>query len=107
MSQACRKVPCEDTKTCPAKFIDKKCKCMTNASGDKKCDSLQITCAYEEDGYIYACPVGCCLNQCDGDCPSNINSIVSVQQMSRVTKFFILLVIVFSTLILLSTLSLF
>ncbi len=113
MSQSCRRAPCKDTKTCPAKFKDKKCKCVTNVSGDKKkCDSLQITCAHEEDGYLYACPVGCCRNQCDGACPSNSFSIqnylsnVSIQQMSPATKFFILLIIVFSALILLSTLSL-
>jgi hypothetical protein len=111
---SCQREPCKDTKTCPAKFKDKKCKCVTNVSGNKKkCGSLQITCAHEEDGYLYACPVGCCRNQCDGGCPSNSFSIqnylsnVSTQQMSQVTKFAVLLIIVFSVLILLSTLSLF
>ena len=113
MPPSCRREPCKDTKTCPSKFADKKCKCVTNVRGDKKkCDSLQITCAYEEDGYLYACPVGCCRNQCDGDCPQkssmfSIGTIVSIQQMSPVTRFVILLIIVFSALLLLSTLGLF
>lgn len=118
MSSSCRRTeptPCKDTKTCPTNFQDKKCKCITNVidkNKRKNCDALQITCAYEEDGYLYACPVGCCQNQCDGECPTtkfsfNLSEYVSIETMSPVTKFIILLVIVFSSLILLSTIGLF
>ncbi len=103
-------VPCKDTTTCPTVFRGKKCKCVTNVNS-KNCDSLQITCAYEEDGYLYACPVGCCQNQCDGSCPSTFFKISdflsSTCEWSPETKFIVILAILLGSLILLSTLSLF
>ena len=56
---------CSDT-TCPIEFQSKGCQCMT-VKGDS-CNPIKTMCAYEDGGVLYGCPVGCCNNQCDGQC---------------------------------------
>ena len=75
MSTVCpEKKSCIDTTTCPSQFKGKNCKCVTTRTVKRgaeynKCDAIGTTCAYEEDGVLYACSVGCCQNQCPGQCP--------------------------------------
>lgn len=66
---------CRDTTTCQSKFKDKNCKCVTTNTSKKGDGTIETTCAYEEGGVLYGCSIGCCQNQCGGQCPDNKNNI--------------------------------
>jgi len=61
--------------TCRKLFTDKGCKCYADRSKiedlkfDTEVEKTQI-CAYEsDDGFLFPCDPGCCINRCPGQCP--------------------------------------
>ena len=70
----CYKKEDADCTTCPDLYAKKDCKCYRHSTDDAM-DYDDVFCAFEEDGFIYACKEGCCNNgegciepvRCSGD----------------------------------------
>ena len=76
------------------------------------CKSNATMCGYEEDGVVYACSTGCCQNQCNGQCPEDSNGIpmkigTRISPMDVTNKWTLSIIILFITLLLLSTVGMF
>ena len=104
------KKSCSDTKTCESQFKDKNCKCVTTNSKSKSgCNSLKTICAYEENGTLYGCSVGCCQNQCDeGQCPGSKLKFLTEflpEEGKRMNWWFILFIVLLVVLLLTSTIA--
>ena len=93
---------CSDT-SCPIKFKAKSCQCRT-VRGDA-CQPIKTVCAYEENGELYGCPVGCCNNQCDGEC--GVDSVTTKYKPFefQMQKYVLALVILLLGLLLMSSVS--
>ena len=110
MSTCPPKKKCKDSTTCEPQFKDKLCKCVITPL---ECDEFKTICAYEEDGYLYPCSVGCCQNQCDnGQCPGDsrpsfkLGNAMTLTYPTDITKYVIAVAVLLIALIIISTLSL-
>ena len=114
MSSCSSKTACSDTKTCEPQFKNKTCKCVTtnNKNDTSGCNALRTMCAYEEDGVLYACSLGCCQNQCDdGQCPGSgstapLNLGSASQNDDRLVRWTVAVLIALIGMLLMSTVSL-
>jgi len=99
---------CKDTMTCASQYKDKMCKCVITP---KDCDTFKTICAYEEDGFLYPCSVGCCKNQCDaGQCPEESKAYLKIGdlkmgQTDNIGRYMLAIAVLLVALVILSTLA--
>jgi hypothetical protein len=103
MSRCPPKTVCKNN-SCGSKFSDKLCKCVSILGNS--CEPIKTVCAYKKDGILLMCPSGCCQNQCEGMCEDTDTDAALDFQQITLKRYILAVIVLFISLLLISTVGL-